>query len=355
MSSAYTITSVEELRAGAGELLQRVYVDEWGKRQAPAVRRARRASSRMLIAVDRGGVVGTARLTLGSALPAEEQRRLRLEHFASALPLDHLAVGGRLAVAAHLRSSGLSLDLVKASVSAAVEAGVRLLFTACQPHLLNLYDQLGFTPYGPVTSREGVGVLVPVVLDLTDRARLIRRGSPLQDLVLPAASERTLRDVITSTPGHEARCLLSRELGEVLDQVGAGAGPLAHLDPTVAAALLRRAHLVPCGPDDLVVSRGQAVRTLYLVLDGRLHLVDAGRDVDVVARGGFAGEVSYLLGVRQRHDLRAGPEGARLLALPVAAFADRAGDEPAAEAFLMLLVATIGARCPHAVRRGGVE
>lgn len=350
MSSPYTITTVEELRAGVGELLQRVYVDEWGKHLPPAGRRARRASSRTLIAVDRGRVVGTARLTLASVLPHDEQRRLQLEHFASALPLEHLAVGGRLAVAASLRSSGLALDLLKAAVSAAAEVGVRLLFTACQPHLLSLYGQLGFTPYGPTVSEAGVGVLVPVVLDLTDRDRLRRLGSPLQDLALPAASQGTLRDVITSAPGHEARCRLADELPQVL----AGAGALDFLDPRVASALLRSAHLVPIGPGDLVVSRGQAVRTLYLVLEGSLHVIDdRGGIMDVVERGGVAGEVSYLLGVRQRHDLHAGPEGARLLALPVQAFADRAEGEVAAEAFLRVLVEAIRRRRSHA--SGGVE
>lgn len=331
MSSPFTITTVEELRAGVGELLERVYVDEWGKRLAPAAGRVRRASSRTLIAVDRGRVVGTARLTRGSVLPLEEQRRLQLEHFAAVVPLERLAVGGRLAVAAPLRSSGLAHDLLQAAIRAAVDDGVRLLFTACQPHLLNLYGQLAFTPYGPVTSREGVGVLVPVVRDL----------SP---------GDAGLRDLIASAPGHAARCRLPGELGEAL------AG--SPLDPTVAAALLRSAALVPCGPGDLVVSRGQAVRTLFLVLDGRIDVVDDGQVVDVVARGEFAGVVSYLLGVRQRRDLRAGPEGARLLALPVQAFAGRGDDEAAAEAFLLTLVATLRARCPHAAARlvspGGV-
>lgn len=346
MSAPYTITTVEELRAGVGELLLRVYVDEWGKQLPPAPsRRARRAPSRTLIALDRGRVVGTARLTLGSSLPADEQRRLRLEHFAAALPLEQTAVGGRLAIAAPLRASGLALDLVKASARAAVESGVRLLFTACQPHLLNLYGQLGFSPYAPVVSKEGVGVLAPVVLDLTDRERLVRRGSPLQDVVVGEASARTLRDVITSTPGHEARCRGPDELGDVFE----GPGPLSQLAPTVASALRRSAHLVPVGPGDLVVSRGQAVRTLYLVLDGTIHVVDAGEPVQVVERGGFAGEVSYLLGVRQRHDLYAGPDGARLLALPVAAFAD----EVAAEAFLMILVDALRRRRSRA--QGGVS
>lgn len=349
MSTPYTITTVEDLRAETGALLLRVYVEEWGKGLPPPARRARRASSRTLIAIDRGRVVGTARLTLGSALPADEQRRFALEHFATALPLEQTAVGGRLAVAAPLRASGLSLDLVKASVTAAVEAGVRLLFTACQPHLLNLYAQLGFAPYGPVASKDGVGVLVPVVVDLTDRERLDRLGSPLKDLV-PTTGAPTLRDVITSTPGHEARCRLSCEL----DQVLAETPPLAHVDPKAAAALLRSAHLVPVGPGALVVSRGQAVRTLYLVLEGKIHLIDDGRIVGVVERGGFAGEVSYLLGVRQRHDLHAGPEGARLLALPVQAFAGRTDGEVAAEAFLMVLVETISARRAH-VGNGGVQ
>lgn len=349
MSSPYTITTVDELRAGVGELLQRVYVDEWGKHLASAPRRVRRASSRTMIAVDQGRVVGTARLTLGSTLPTDEQQRFRLEHFVSAVPLDQTAVGGRLAVAAHLRSSGLALDLVRASVNAAAETGVRLVFTACQPHLLNLYGQLGFTPYGPVVSKAGVGVLAPVVLDLTDRERLAS-FAVWKDLVLPAAG-RALRDVITSTPGHERRCRLSAELAEVL-----GASPLDDLDPTVVSTLLRSAHLVPCGPDELVVSRGQAVRTLYLVLDGSIRVVSEGKVVDAVSRGGFAGEVSYLLGVRQRHDLHAGPEGARLLALPVQAFSGCAEAEAAAEAFLLIMVESIIARRapPGAVPYRGV-
>ncbi len=345
MSAPYAITTVEELRAGVGELLLRVYVDEWGKQLPPTTsRRARRAPSRTLIAIDRGRVVGTARLTLGSSLPADEQRRLRLDHFAAALPLEQTAVGGRLAIDAPLRASGLALDLVRASTRAALDVGVRLLFTACQPHLLNLYGQLGFSPYAPVVSKDGVGVLAPLVLDLTDRERLAERGSPLQDLVAPGASPATLRGVITSTPGHAARCRGPDELADLFD----GPGPLSQLAPTVASALRRSAHLVPVGAGDLLVSRGQAVRTLYLVLDGSIHVVDEGEVLHVVERGGFAGEVSYLLGVRQRRDLYAGPDGARLLALPVAAFAD----EVAAEAFLMILVDAVERRRSRA--QGGV-
>lgn len=335
MSSPFVITTVEELRDDVGELVQRVYVDEWGKRVAATRGYRRRRSRWTLIALHLGRLVGTARIALGSTVPREERASLRLDHFSRFLPLDQVAVGGRLAVASAMRSSGLSRELVEGSVASAVQAGARLIFTACQPHLLNLYGQLGFRPYCPATSKEGVGVLAPVVLDLTDGDRLARDGSPLARLAQRAGAAGALREAIESAPGWERRCRAPGELGPI--EPG-----LDGLAPGLPPALLRSGYLVPCPSDALVVSRGQAVRTLYLVLEGSL-LLDGGR-AGAVAAGEFAGAPSYLLGVRQPHDLRAGPEGARLLALPAQALAGQVDDDGWAEALVVTLAETIQRR-----------
>lgn len=338
MSKPYAITTLESLWSRTDELLQAVYVREWGKRLAPSAELGLPLSQRTLLAIGGGEVVGTVSLLLGQRLGEEERERFSLSHFEPALPPRQFAVGSRMATAPTHRAGELALDLVRELVQLGAQLGVRLLFIASQPYLLDKYRGLGFCSYRPSVSDPQGGLLVPLVLDLADRRGLIARGSPLADAVADEPERSAeLQALIAATPGYAERALPAQGRWEELTREGRGVLPA--LAPASDSRLAQRAWLLPCAPGEWVVAAGQAVRTLYVVLEGELRLGAEGQRV--VGPGQVAGELSYLLDVRQTHSIRAGEQGALLLAVPLRAFRGEA-EAPLAQSFLNALAHTIG-------------
>lgn len=337
MSQPYRITSLESLWGDVDELLRAVYVREWGKRLAPAAELGLPPSHKTLLAIGQGQVVGTISILLGESLGAEERARFSLAHFGSALAPSQLALGSRMAIAPALRSGELALDLVREVVGWAARLGVRLLFIASQPYLLGKYRQLGFRPYRAAVSDEAGGLLVPLVLDLADQRGLSAQGSPLAAVVAdePELSAE-LRRRIEETPTYAERARPASEGWAELEREG---GLLRVLAEAGGSGLAKRSWLLRCAPGEWLIAAGQAVRTLYVVLAGELALGQDGQRR--VAPGEVAGELSYLLDVRQTQAVRAGEHGAHLLAIPLRAFRGEA-DAALAQAFLDALARTLG-------------
>jgi hypothetical protein len=76
-------------------------------------------------------------------------------------------------------ANGLPFDLIVESTRFQIERGVKLTFCDCQPHLLNLYMRLGFQPYAPTFDQPGFGMMVPLLLILSDFRHLRFVHSPL--------------------------------------------------------------------------------------------------------------------------------------------------------------------------------
>src|SRR4029453_5640787 len=127
-----------------------VYVEELGRYRQRADHRGRRlvepedAHSVLYGARQDGHVVGTARLTFGAdGLSHRQIDEYSLGHLLAEVPAELRAGGERLMVAPDLRGSTVSAELRDFEREDVSARGVRMIFGACEPHLLSMYLSAG--------------------------------------------------------------------------------------------------------------------------------------------------------------------------------------------------------------------
>jgi hypothetical protein len=77
------------------------------------------------------------------------------------------------------RGTATTFEMIAESARIAVRRRVELVFCECQPHLINLYAQLGFRAYRHTYNDPQVGLVVPLVMIPSDGDYLRQVGSPL--------------------------------------------------------------------------------------------------------------------------------------------------------------------------------
>jgi CRP-like cAMP-binding protein len=279
-----------------------------------------------------GQVVAALRYHIGGPFSHEDRAVYDLDRFMDVVSGDKFAILSRFCAHAEYRQS-IPMHLLLASLPFTKEDGVELLFCDCQPHLVSLYQRLGFRSYTAVYSDAVASVLVPLVLLRGDAEHFVRIGSPLGSRDVPAASvaiaasvkslvrdgavtrldaideapipaETVFKNLQTpAVPAEDARSIFS---GLSIDEVR------AVLDASFELKLQK---------GDRLVRRGQATRTFYVVIRGRLEEREKERVVGTLGRGDVAGEVSLLVqGQRRIADVFAVEDDVVVLAVGEKAF-----------------------------------
>jgi predicted GNAT family N-acyltransferase len=148
-----------------------VYVEEMGRYRDVADHERRRfwepedEHSWIFYALEGDTVVATARLSWGGDGFSDRQvHHYSLERYVAELPADHMIVGERLMVASRLRGSGIVERLMSQWHDLNPGYDIRVVFGACEPHLLSLYLGMGQRTYARhnINSAEA-GYLIPIV------------------------------------------------------------------------------------------------------------------------------------------------------------------------------------------------
>lgn len=147
-------------------------LDEWGKH---------------FLAVDETGkVVGCMRCNhFSDGIPgAEMDMKLDLANLFELFGKDKVTLTSRLAVEPAARGRTVTSQLFFAGYRDVLAAGTEAVVCCAALHLVQLYYQIGFRPYAP-SCRLPMGVRVPLVLCVRDRAYLQGIKSPLASLLPP--------------------------------------------------------------------------------------------------------------------------------------------------------------------------
>ena len=272
----------------------------------------------MLVAVADGGVVGTMRLNLGADAPvhASFRRDLQLDPFLEAVPEGQVMVCSRFVVSSAYRGGLVPFQLFARAAEEAAGAGVELVFSDCQPHLIRLYYALGCRSYGRVFSPPGGDILVPLVFLGGDVEHLRAVGSPLLqlDLEFPEASQSTRRAAQLLPDDPVVRPAESADLERRIAQDGE-LRLLRDLGPAEVRSVLEHSYMIELERDIRLISRGQMTRTVYLVLDGELEARGGEGAVRVMTRGDTVGEIAFLLHDARTLDVVVSSERATVLGL----------------------------------------
>ncbi|MCB1786526.1 MAG: cyclic nucleotide-binding domain-containing protein [Chromatiaceae bacterium] len=205
----------------------------------------------------------------------------------------------------------------------AAERGMELAFIECLPHLIPLYQKLGFRRVGPGFYRDDSGVLSPMCLVVRDLAYLKERRSPLYatarqlfgEALPPSWLEALFPD---GEPGDDTAAAIERwseahgvlSTGELHAQTVLGGFSADELQ-----RVIERGVVIDCSAGERLILSGSGHRNLYIVLEGSCEVRLDGRSLGVVAAGDVVGEMAWLLDSQRTADVVATSDRVRVLSL----------------------------------------
>jgi len=296
-----------------------VYVEEMGRYRSTADHANKRLfdpeddHSWIVYAHDGTSVVGSTRITWGGDGFSERQiDQYNLAPFLDEIPGGVMAVGERTMISPSWRGVDLFAELAAGTKINTAAHDVRVVFGACEPHLLSFYCrfQRTFAPRN-INSQEA-GYLVPLISFPQGPDALIGLGDD------PDSMPRCVQTVLDGT-GTARNALLcgddeySSELCAALTRLPAT--PFDGFSHEEIVRCVQRSSIVVCEPGDRVIKKGGVARNVFVVLDGQLEARDETRVVGVLQPGDLFGETAFLLRCPRGLDVYAVDPGTRILSL----------------------------------------
>lgn len=281
----------------------------------------------LMYAEEDSQVVAAMSLVDGSVAPMAEGLKAiyDLERFAGIIPEEKMSAFIRLVVKKELRSTSLPFRMMAAGGEKGIDNGAELFFCTCQPHLIKMYQRLGFRSYSKeVYNDPQFGIMIPLVLVLSDAEHLQQIRSPMRKIFAkghydPTALQPVLQAMGTSTI-HDTESNQGSEkwssLYNVLDESQSDQLLLFEgLENDEIQNVIAMGHVIECSSGDLVIKKGQVAKTVYVPLSGDLHVRNGEQLVAIVQKGEMLGEQAFLLGERRTVDVYAGSDGCQVLSL----------------------------------------
>jgi CRP-like cAMP-binding protein len=306
--------TTEEERRAIYRLRYRVYVEEIGCEPEFADRNERMLREPIddwahnLYATLDGDVVGAVRRNLRRDGPLEHEHLWDFNRFVPFYP-GAVSMSTKLVVAPHKRGGLVMKHLCTANYRFGHDMGIRFDFLDCWPHLINLYEHLGYRRYKSNVSHPEAGYMTPMVLVGGDVEHLEAVGSPF------AAVARTLN---TPTDGVEffrrqfpdyvraggvQRLLSPDELWSLLSEKLLGSletdVPLFRgMTRDEIQPFLALGNIINSRAGDRIVGMGQQRHEFYTLINGRAEVrIEVGgkpRAIRILEKGETFGEVAFL-------------------------------------------------------------
>jgi hypothetical protein len=322
-----------------------VYVEEMGRYQQTADHVGRRLveaedeQAWIFFARDGDDVVGTARLSWGAdGFSIRQVDEYSLTPFLAELAPSMLAVGERVMVMPKYRGTGLVDELLECRRELAANHDVRVVFSACEPHLLSLYLSQGRKTYAD-KNINGVeaGYLIPLVSFPQGPEVLEALGEELGtmpdcvDRVLSNRGGAVLSPLMTASGDYPDQ--IRQTLHEIEDQ---GVSAFHGFTDDEVERCLTRSNVIECAAGDRVLKKGGSARNIFVVLDGTLEVRDEERVVAVLRTGDVFGEMAFLLERPRVLDTYAATDSVRVLSLSESTLRKMIAEDPVVAAKLLL-------------------
>ena len=312
----------------------RVYVEEMNRYRSVADHEGKRlvepddARSHLYYAAADEEVVGTMRLTWGGDAPFTERHieQYDLAPFLDAVPQEQLVIGERFMVDRAYRGSDLIYRLFCTYLAFVNERRIQLIFGDSEPHLLNLYQGLGFRTYSDknVNSPE-TGYLIPLVMVPEDLDYMRAIKSPLCEVLRDFGLEA---QVPACVPGLldgggavmsqrlSARETYWRDIKQALDVTVRRVQLFDGLSEEQALRCIGKSNLIACRRGDRLIKRGNVAQNMFVVVSGTLEVRDDdGYVIAWASAGDIVGEMAFFLKSPRSMDVYAGTDDVRVLSL----------------------------------------
>ncbi|MGM0577286.1 MAG: GNAT family N-acetyltransferase [Myxococcota bacterium] len=315
----------------------------------------RKRSTRHLTAWEGGELAATLRLhevETDEPVAAPELERIPSE-------ARILAISAFMVAPEH-RHTDLALDMFRAMYRRARSLGADVVIAAVAPHLVMMYEALGFFRYGPGFMMDDEAFRVPMMLNLHDVLYMRRMGSALTPLAqrydnpdpYGEAILVALSDIAPETRPPR-RSMLASTL--MTDDSRANLGPMLTegLDDDAVKRLFEHTQVQDLQPGAALIRAGEEDDTLYVLLDGNLGVVPEGetQPVTYIQQGEVVGETALVRGGRTRPATIVALSDSRVLALGQEDLQKLTREEPEIAArFLLNLAGAMAERLARTTR-----
>lgn len=357
MNPVISPAATEEQKEAVYRFRYQVYVEEMNRYRSIADHDRRLLyedvddQSRLYVVTDGDRVVGALRFSWGGDAPFVERHvaQYDLQPFLDCTPAEQLVVGERFMVAPEFRGTDLLFRMFQTYLRFANDHRIQLIFGDCEPHLLNLYQGLGFRTYTRknVNSPE-TGYLIPLVMAPEDLGYMRRIRSPLLkvlqdfggDVRLPEAAATLLeRDTAVTSQIFAEQDEYWSQVYDALNKVEHDrTSPFDGMTEEQAASCLSKSSTIECVGGDRVVKKGNVARNMFIVLSGTLEVRDGNRVIGTMTVGDIFGEIAFLLGTPRAADVYAVTDDTKILSLSETEIRKIIESDPEIAARLMLNV-----------------
>jgi len=332
MSIEIRVASTEEERSAVFHFRYDVFVEELNLFQQSAdhdeesFSDAHDQTAHLIYAKDDDGIIGTVRINWGGdgALSPEFRETYHLARFEAVAPPEAFMVVTRLAVEKGSRGGRLALLLMRHCATFGKEHNAYMSFCDCQPHLLRLYESLGFRPYSPPYNDPSYGIMVPLLNIGSDHQHLATVQSPLARILHgwePPANLAEIRSLIPVVP--PVREVQEAKTGGTRDKIRSLAESLGEstfglfdgLNEAETDAVLARSHVIGCNKGDYVIREGTVTNTVFSVIEGELEVRADNKTICLMKAGECFGELSLLHSIPRSADVIVHSERAVVLSL----------------------------------------
>lgn len=347
----------EEQRERVYGFRYQVYVEEMNRYHSIAdhVRRHLKedvdAHSRLYMVTQGEQIVGAMRFTWGADAPfvARHISQYDLRPFLDRIPPELIVVGERFMVSPELRGTDLLFNMFATYLQFVNDNRIQLVFGDCEPHLLNLYQGLGFRTYSKrnVNSPE-TGYLIPLVMVPEDIDYMQRINSPLlkvlrdfgDDVRVPGAVQELLAKdtAIYSQRFSKPHEYWSRIYAALARVERNAVSPFDSMTEEQTSLCLKKSSTIACSRGDRVVKKGNVARNMFIVLSGTLEARDGGNFVGALTVGDIFGEMAFFLGTPRTADVYAVTDDVKVLSLSESEIRKIIESDPEVAAKLMLNV-----------------
>ncbi len=332
----------------------RIYVEEMDRYRSIADHETKRLfepddeTSHIFHALLDDEVVGTMRLTWGGdgALNDRHIEQYDLEPFLAKVTPEKIVVGERFMIEPSFRGSDLLFRLFTSYLSFVNERRIQLVFGDCEPHLLNVYQGLGFRPYTKrnVNSPE-TGYLVPLVLVPEDLDYLRDIKSPVVPSLADFGDDAQVPDELDELLAGGAG-VLSQRLISMPTYWAALANSLTRFEDgrtTIFDGLsddeiqlcLAKSNVIECSPGDRVIKKGNVAQNMFVILSGTLEVRADNQVKAILSAGDMVGDIAFFLGLPRTLDVYAATDDVRVISLSESTLRSLMEGEPTIAAKLL--------------------
>lgn len=319
-------------RESVFRLRYEIYVEEMGRRQECADHLRRRieepldATGHLFVADDDGAVVATARTNFRRDGPLECEHLYDLDRFEPFLGT--ISMTTKLMVAPTHRRGGVAALVAMHAYQFVRQRGIQIDFIDTSPHLVRLYQQLGYRLYKDNIQHPEYGTVIPMVLLTDDIDHLERVRSPLRRSARRFPNGQDTSEHFTRTfSGYasiEPACFTEPDrlwdalAGELHRSPGEALSFLRGLPDVEAKTVLAHGDILSYRKGEAVIREGEESAGMFCMVDGQAEvLMSSTRGpirIAILNPGDVFGEMGFVTRTRRNADVRI-REDARVLVL----------------------------------------